>query len=128
MQRWYASRGIGGSGVAVRVGQRPSTSAFWVRVVSLTQGPNLTSFLCCQNRHPYPDRALSKSDCREKNRDGDVFHRDGVHPTAAFSAHGPNNERNSRPGGQYRLRDEAAKDKHDEGVKRGVAASVFTST
>jgi hypothetical protein len=34
----------------------------------------------------------------------------------------------SGPGGQYRLRDEGANDKHDESVKGGAIASVFVRT
>ena len=99
-----------------------------MRVISLIQGAKLTSFPSCKDRHAYSERALSNSNCRKEKRDGPVFHRHSVHPATEFSGKnsGPlNNEINSRPGSQYRLRDEAANDKHDEGVERGVVASVF---
>lgn len=96
--------------------------------VSPTQASNLTSILSCKDRHGYPEYALSNSNGRKKKCDGDVFHRHGIHPTIMFSGTGSqvqNNEKNSRPDSQYRLRCEGADDKHDERVKRGAVASVF---
>ena len=89
-------------------------------VAASSPGPNLTSILCCKDRHAYPEHTLSNSDGPKENRDRDVFHRYGIHPTTVFSATDSgllNTEKNSRPGSQYRLCGEGTNDKHDEGEK-----------
>lgn len=100
-------------------GLRRSMSGLRVSIVHLIQGPDPTSLPSCINRHDYPQHTLSNGNGRKPNRDGDVFHCDGVHPATVFSGTDLEllEERNSQPSSQYRLSDEGANDKHDEGVK-----------
>ena len=57
-----------------------------MRTVSLTQGSSdLTSIPSCDNRHAYSEHALGNRNGHKKQRDGDVFHRHGVHPARVFS-------------------------------------------
>ena len=54
-------------------------------MVSLIQGPNLTSVSCRKNCHDYPEHALGESNGRKPKRDGHVLHRHGVHPAKVLS-------------------------------------------
>jgi hypothetical protein len=49
-----------------------------------TREPDLTSILCCEDRHIYPNRELSSSDGRKPSHEENVFHRDDVYSATKF--------------------------------------------